>query len=82
MLITADHGNAEKMRDEQSGQAHTAHTTNPVPLIYVGRRKLSFTECGSLCDVAPSLLRLMGLPQPTEMTGKSLIELADEEEAA
>jgi 2,3-bisphosphoglycerate-independent phosphoglycerate mutase len=73
MLITADHGNAEQMFDRESGQTHTAHTSNPVPLIYVGNRELSLAENGALCDIAPSMLSLMGLQQPAEMTGKSLI---------
>lgn len=83
MLITADHGNAEKMRSEETGQPHTAHTTNLVPLVYVGERRARFTESGgSLCDVAPTLLTIMGLPQPREMTGKSLLEFGEREAAA
>ncbi|MEJ2576195.1 MAG: 2,3-bisphosphoglycerate-independent phosphoglycerate mutase [Gammaproteobacteria bacterium] len=73
MLITADHGNAEQMMDLVSGQVHTAHTTNPVPLIYVGARRASLAENGALCDVAPTLLQIMGLPQPPEMTGRGLV---------
>lgn len=73
-LITADHGNLEQMVDETSGQPLTSHTNGPVPLVYVGNRKLSLTDDGSLCDIAPSLLDLMGLPQPPEMTGQSLIK--------
>jgi len=73
MLITADHGNAEKMRDEESGQAHTAHTTNPVPLIYVGNRDILLDHGGTLADLAPTMLDLMGLDKPTEMNGHSLI---------
>jgi 2,3-bisphosphoglycerate-independent phosphoglycerate mutase len=73
MLVTADHGNAEQMVDEENGQPHTAHTTNPVPLIYVGNRPARLGEGGSLCDIAPTLLTIMGLPQPREMTGRSLI---------
>jgi 2,3-bisphosphoglycerate-independent phosphoglycerate mutase len=73
MLITADHGNAEQMMDPASGQVHTAHTTNLVPLVYVGRRRASFAENGALCDVAPTLLQIMGLPQPPEMTGRGLL---------
>ncbi len=75
MLITADHGNAEQMRDPVSGQPHTAHTNNPVPLLYIGRRA-ELLEGGALCDVAPTLLRLMGLEQPPEMDGRSLVRLA------
>ncbi|MFD2232052.1 2,3-bisphosphoglycerate-independent phosphoglycerate mutase [Alkalimarinus sediminis] len=72
-LVTADHGNAEQMVDPNSGQPHTAHTTLPVPLVYMGDRKVSLKEGGKLSDVAPSLLSLMGLAQPEEMTGTSLI---------
>jgi 2,3-bisphosphoglycerate-independent phosphoglycerate mutase len=75
VLITADHGNAETMLDPQSGQAHTAHTLNLVPLLYVGRNARA-AERGALQDVAPTLLAMMGLPQPPEMTGKSLIRFA------
>ena len=82
MLITADHGNAEKMRSDETGQPHTAHTTNPVPLIYVGERAARFSENGSLCDVAPSLLRIMDIPQPPEMTGKPLLEFPEKEAVA
>lgn len=72
-LITADHGNCEQMTDPDSGQVHTAHTTGPVPLIYTGSRNLSLSDEGSLSDVAPSLLTLMDLEQPKEMTGHSLV---------
>jgi 2,3-bisphosphoglycerate-independent phosphoglycerate mutase len=69
-IILADHGNAEKMRDE-FGNPHTAHTTNLVPVAITDKSlKLS---TGSLCDVAPTLLDLLGVKQPSEMTGKSLI---------
>jgi len=71
-LITADHGNVEQMLDPDSGQPLTSHTTEPVPLIYVGPRQLRLADGGSLADVAPTLLHLMGLPQPAEMTGRSL----------
>ncbi len=74
VLITADHGNAEQMLDPKTGQPHTAHTLNPVPLLYVGRRA-SITDGGSLQDVVPTLLTMMGLPQPSEMTGRSLISI-------
>lgn len=73
VLITADHGNAETMRDPVTGQPHTAHTTNLVPFIYVGR-PARMSETGALEDVAPTLLRMMGLPQPLEMSGHPLIE--------
>lgn len=72
MLVTADHGNAEQMLDRATGQPHTAHTTNPVPVVYVGRHA-SLEASGALCDIAPTLLRIMGLAQPEEMTGRSLI---------
>lgn len=73
-LITADHGNAEKMRDAQTGQPHTAHTNLPVPFIYVGR-PAQVREQGRLSDLAPTLLHLMNLEQPKEMTGTSLLRL-------
>ncbi len=75
MVVTADHGNVECLFDESSGQALTAHTTFPVPLIYVGERHVRMVEGGVLADVAPTLLTLMGLPVPEAMTGHSLIEL-------
>ncbi len=78
MLITADHGNCEKMLDEETGQPYTAHTTNPVPLIYFDERPARIIDGGALCDVAPTLLKIMGLPQPMEMTGHPLIEFLDE----
>lgn len=74
LLVTADHGNIEQMRDPVSGQNHTAHTTNPVPFVYLGR-KASALPGGALKDIAPTMLYLMGLDQPEEMTGHSLIEL-------
>ncbi|MEP4394647.1 2,3-bisphosphoglycerate-independent phosphoglycerate mutase, partial [Marinobacter sp.] len=74
-LITADHGNCEQMTDPNSGQVHTAHTIGPVPLIYVGPRKVNLKDDGSLSDVAPTLLSLMSLEQPAEMTGHSLVEI-------
>jgi 2,3-bisphosphoglycerate-independent phosphoglycerate mutase len=73
-LITADHGNVELMVDPDNGQALTSHTTEPVPLIYVGERKLQLHN-GTLADIAPTLLALMDLPQPAEMTGHNLAEL-------
>ena len=73
-LITADHGNVEQMTDHSTGQPHTAHTCEPVPLIYVGAGSPQFHEGeGTLADIAPTLLALMGLPQPEEMTGRSLL---------
>lgn len=76
-LITADHGNCEQMQDPKSGQAHTAHTCEPVPLVYVGSKNVEFNETqdGRLCDVAPTLLSLMQVPQPEEMTGSSLLQI-------
>jgi 2,3-bisphosphoglycerate-independent phosphoglycerate mutase len=73
VLITADHGNAETMLDEINHQPHTAHTLNLVPALYIGR-KAKIAEGGALRDVAPTLLKMMGVPQPAEMTGKPLIE--------
>ena len=75
-LITADHGNVEQMEDESTGQAHTAHTCEPVPCIYVGKRQARVREVGVLADVAPTLLTLMGLPVPEQMTGHSIVELS------
>lgn len=72
-LITADHGNAEQMLDPASGQAHTAHTTLPVPLIYLGNKDITLKDNGKLSDIAPSLLDLMSIEIPKEMTGMSLI---------
>lgn len=74
MLITADHGNCEQMMDHETGQPHTAHTCEPVPLIYFGPESVSMTEGGSLQDVAPTLLNLMGIDAPAEMTGRSLVK--------
>ena len=73
VVITSDHGNAETMTDPATGQAHTAHTTNLVPLLYVGR-KARIAPSGALSDIAPTLLRIMGVPQPAEMTGKPLVD--------
>jgi 2,3-bisphosphoglycerate-independent phosphoglycerate mutase len=72
VLITADHGNAERMHDESTHQAHTAHTLNLVPFVYVGR-PATLADGGALQDVAPTLLAVMGLPKPPEMTGHSLL---------
>ena len=73
LLITADHGNVEEMFDESSNQPHTQHTTLPVPLVYSGPRHINLDRDGSLADIAPTMLALMALPQPAEMTGRSLI---------
>ncbi len=75
MLLTADHGNAEQMRDPANGQPHTAHSNNPVPLVYVGRPG-QLMEGGALCDIAPTLLYMLGFEQPAEMTGRTLLKLA------
>jgi 2,3-bisphosphoglycerate-independent phosphoglycerate mutase len=72
VLITADHGNIEFMYDQEAGQPHTAHTLDPVPFI-AARRDVSLRDGGVLADVAPTVLELMGIPIPEEMTGKSLI---------
>jgi 2,3-bisphosphoglycerate-independent phosphoglycerate mutase len=80
MLITADHGNAELMLNAENGQAYTAHSTNPVPLVYMGRPARMAAK-GSLCDIAPSMLYLMGMELPDEMTGTPLISLLPEDEA-
>ena len=75
MLVTADHGNCEMMRDPETGGPHTSHTTNPVPLLLVGGGNASLAE-GRLADLAPTLLELMGLQKPAEMTGMSLLRKA------
>ena len=72
LLVTADHGNCEMMRDPETGGPHTAHTTNPVPVFLVSEEKGPLAD-GRLADVAPTILALMRLPQPAEMTGHSLI---------
>ena len=72
LLITADHGNCEVMIDPETGGPHTAHTTNPVPLVAVGTDITRLRSGGALCDVAPTILELMGLSQPEQMTGSSL----------
>lgn len=74
-LITADHGNVEEMFDDETGQANTQHSTLPVPFIFVSERSANMLQGGSLADVAPTMLQLMGLPQPSEMTGKNLVQL-------
>ncbi len=74
-LVTADHGNVEEMFDAVSGQISTQHSTLPVPFVYVGPRDLTLLEGGSLADVAPTMLALMDLEQPKEMTGKCLVQI-------
>jgi 2,3-bisphosphoglycerate-independent phosphoglycerate mutase len=75
ILITADHGNCELMKDPESGQPHTAHTLNPVPFVYINDADsvVRVREGGRLCDVAPTMLEVLGLSQPPEMTGRSLL---------
>jgi len=73
LLITADHGNAECMFDEVTNQAHTAHTNLPVPLVHIGRLAHFHSPTGALCDIAPTILGIMALPQPQEMTGQCLL---------
>ncbi|MDX1519685.1 MAG: 2,3-bisphosphoglycerate-independent phosphoglycerate mutase, partial [Gammaproteobacteria bacterium] len=81
-LITADHGNAEQMRayttEKIKAQAHTAHTSNLVPLVYIGREAELEPKEGALSDISPTLLYLMGMEQPKEMTGQPLFKLRDE----
>ena len=80
LLVTADHGNCEMMRDPETGAPHTAHTTNPVPVMLIGAGTTGggpgTLHDGRLADIAPTLLQLMGLPQPTEMTGRPLLDPA------
>ncbi len=77
LVVTADHGNCELMRDPETGGPHTAHTTNPVPLFLLGARNRALLTEGRLADIAPTLLELMDLPKPPEMTGKSLLRSGD-----
>ncbi|MCK8824841.1 2,3-bisphosphoglycerate-independent phosphoglycerate mutase [Fuchsiella alkaliacetigena] len=76
LLVTADHGNAEQMLDYETGNFHTAHTSNPTPLIYVGDRevKAEFATEQALADVAPTILKLLDIEQPAEMTGEALVK--------
>ena len=74
LLITADHGNAEQMIDYKTGEPHTAHTTNLVPLILISEKENVKLKEGKLADLAPTILDLMGIEKPEEMTGESLIE--------
>jgi|AntRauTorcE11898_2_1112593.scaffolds.fasta_scaffold09649_2 2,3-bisphosphoglycerate-independent phosphoglycerate mutase len=75
-LVTADHGNAEQMVNPETGAPQTAHTTFEVPLIYVGTREASLRDDGRLCDLAPTLLAMMGQPVPEDMTGQVLIDVS------
>jgi 2,3-bisphosphoglycerate-independent phosphoglycerate mutase len=72
LLVTADHGNCEMMKDPETGGPHTAHTTNPVPVLLMGGGAVGIQD-GRLADLAPTLLDLMGIAQPMEMTGRSII---------
>ena len=75
MVLTADHGNAEMMMDEKTGKPHTAHTTNEVPFVIINAdKKIELKEDGALCNVAPTILQLMGIKQPAEMDCESLIK--------
>ena len=74
LIVTADHGNLEMMRDPVTGQPHTSHTVGPVPLVYVGTRNARLRSGGALRDVAPTLLDLLDLPKPAEMTGATLLQ--------
>jgi len=85
VLLTADHGNAEKMKDEATGQPHTAHTTNPVPFSLImndsrksdksdGKKRIELRDDGVLADIAPTALKLLNIDQPKAMTGRSLIK--------
>lgn len=75
LLLTADHGNVERMTNHETGQSHTAHTSNVIPLLYVGRAGKFKAQNGALTDVIPTLLNIMGLEQPEEMTGHNLLDL-------
>lgn len=79
-LITADHGNADKMY-EADGSPFTAHTTNPVPFCVVGT-PCTLRQGGRLCDIAPTMLQFLGIDQPIEMDGKSLVERLERVEPA
>jgi len=84
MIVTADHGNAEQMIDPETGGPHTAHTTNPVPFIVAAKhavtipnlkgdpRRFTLRPDGALQDIAPTMLGILGIPQPKEMTGRDL----------
>jgi 2,3-bisphosphoglycerate-independent phosphoglycerate mutase len=81
MLITADHGNVEQMEDVETGQAHTAHTSEPVPLVYVGPQSVSLDAGGVLADIAPTILALMHMDIPGEMTGHPLVRIRERRSA-
>jgi 2,3-bisphosphoglycerate-independent phosphoglycerate mutase len=73
-IVTADHGNCERMRDLLTGEPHTYHTTQPVACFVIGDGYYALRPRGILADVAPTVLDLLGIPQPEEMTGRSVIE--------
>ena len=76
MLLTADHGNAEVMFNEETGKPHTAHTTNEVPFVVINAPyEIELRNDGALCDIAPTVLQIMGIQQPEEMTGKSMLKV-------
>ncbi|MGA1676528.1 MAG: 2,3-bisphosphoglycerate-independent phosphoglycerate mutase [Pseudomonadales bacterium] len=81
MLITADHGNVEQMEDPDSGQAHTAHTSEPVPLVYVGPQAVTLESGGVLADIAPTVLTLMHMDIPVDMTGRPLARIRERRSA-
>ena len=81
-LVTADHGNVERLLDRETNQPHTAHTSGPVPLVYAGPRHLRFVDGGTLRDVAPTLLELMDKRRPGAMTGRSLVDATVQSAAA
>ena len=81
MIVTADHGNVEKMHDAESEQPHTAHTSELVPLVYVGSEEVAFRAGGTLADVAPTLLHFMRLEAPPEMTGRTLARIRERRSA-
>jgi 2,3-bisphosphoglycerate-independent phosphoglycerate mutase len=78
LLVTADHGNCELMRDPETGGPHTAHTLNPVPVLLANAPANTTLHNGILADLAPTILALLGIPQPAAMTGHSLLERAGE----
>lgn len=82
LLVTADHGNVEQMLDPETNQPLTSHTNGPVPLVYVGNPDYQFTAEGSLCDIAPTMLSLMDIPIPEEMTGSILLQAGDDSRMA
>jgi 2,3-bisphosphoglycerate-independent phosphoglycerate mutase len=81
LVLTADHGNAEQMLDPETGEPHTAHTANPVPFLVASPGVKQLRSGGILADIAPTLLQLMGVEQPSAMTGQSLIMNEREEMA-